>query len=480
MPEGSTSEELVGKIAVETGRNLLFLSPFIRPANISPNDWTFAAAWEAFIHLKEVSKIQRNLKKFVGDLKDDSYPSRFDALDFMTSAICKGSHLDEPEFYDARYFCVLDGIAHTIGQYVGRCAASVIEANRRLDLFRSSLWINTIRSHRSNPSVLGFLVEKAVLGYLSNIDVVMRLLDRNDLRHESVEVRTFKHGTEAATLSSAPVTLYIPEEFNYKAVDCVLRIIDRKHEKPSSQATRKSKRGTRGGGKKQDKKKKKNQKTSAAATAASSSSAATAVDPSSDPEVNDAEEKQSEEEEEQGDQNMTPADVISSSASAAAAAAPAAGAVSTIVTLLPIQVTIAASVSQSKRERSFRFFERRAAWLADFQEDPRAEIRLRFAFIVRRCAMQEAESAVAVDHDGIDQFQLSFFSLAAMDEQQQLDRAVDSPTPSAPKHNSPPRLQLAAATATTMAATAPAVAAAAAAATAAASALQPSAKVVFS
>jgi len=58
------AEDCVAKFAIETGRNLLFLSPFVRPTSVAPADWTFAAAWEAFLHLKEVSKVQRNLLDF--------------------------------------------------------------------------------------------------------------------------------------------------------------------------------------------------------------------------------------------------------------------------------------------------------------------------------------------------------------------------------------------------------------------------------
>lgn len=442
--EGSTEAELVVQVATETGRNLLFLSPFVRPADVLPAAWTFSAAWAAFLRLKEVSKIQRNLKEFVGALRDDSYPSRRDTMSFFTSAICKGSHLDQPSFYDARYFCVLDGVAQTVGQYVGRCAASVIESNRCMDLFRSSLWTNTIRAHRSNPSVLGFLAEKAVLGHLASIEVVARLLGRKDLLRERVEVRTFKHGTEAATLhSSAPVALYIPEEFNYRAVDCVLRIIDRGIEKPTAHPVRRSKRSawqqSRAGANK-----KKKLLATANVGAVSSPSVAIPAAPSDGEEEDDDEKKERGLKAEQADAAMGGSSSSGAASSSAAAPAAIAPAVTTTVTLLPIQVTIASCVSQSKRERSFRFFERRAAWYADFKDDPRTAIRFRFAFVVRRCAMQDAEDSIALEHDGeSDTFQLSFFPLAAIDEQ--LDRAVDSPagaTAAAAAHNSPPRLLL--------------------------------------
>ena len=419
MPEeGASEDECVAKIAIETGRNLLFLSPFIRPASIAPAEWTFAAAWEAFLQLKEVSKIQRNVKKFVGALSQDSgYPNRRDALAFMASAICKGSHLDQPEFYDARYFCVLDGIAHTVGQYVARCAATVIEANRRLDLFRESLWINTVRAHRGNPSVLGFLVEKAVLGFLSTNDVLSRLLGQPDLRSQRVEVRSFKRGTESSSLdSSSPVTLYIPEEFNYKAVDCVVRIIERRKVNHIAEPSRKSaRRLARPGAAPAPRKQQKH------AAAASVSSA---------PDDDDSEEPSA-------DGNMA-----SDDASSSAAACPIASEPSTVVTLLPVQVTIVESISAAKRARSLRFWEQRAAWLTDFQGDLNAQIRFRFAFVVRQCAMQADEPSVAIGHNGAESFQLSFFPLADVNEQ--LDRAVDSPAAAAAtQRTSPPKLKLA-------------------------------------
>jgi hypothetical protein len=432
--EGASADECVAKIAIETGRNLLFLSPFIRPASIAPAEWTFAAAWEAFLHLKEVSKIQRNLLDFADpsvvaqQLRAETAVPQI--LQFLVSAICRGSVVDRPWQYDARYFCVLDGVAQTVGQYVARCAATVIEANRRLDLFRQSLWINTVRAHRDNPSVLGFLVEKAVLGFLSTSEVLSHLLQQPDLRSQRVEVRTFKRGTESASLdSSAPVTLYIPEEFNYKAVDCVLRIIERRKVKAIAQPSRKSER--------------RSAPAPAAAASRKQPKHAAAASASSAPDDDDSDESSA-------DGNMA-SDDASSNAAACPAAAVAAAAVavpstasepSTVVTLLPVQVTIVESISAAKRARSLRFWEQRAAWLTDFQGDPSAQIRFRFALVVRQCAMQADEPSVAIGHNGAESFQLSFFPLAAVNEQ--LDRAVDSPaTAAATQRTSPPKLKLA-------------------------------------
>ena len=112
------------------------------------------------------------------------------------------------------------------------------------------------------------------------------------------------------------------------------------------------------------------------------------------------------------------------------------------MTLMLVQVTIAENISAARRARSLRFFEQRAAWCTDFQGDPSAQIRFRFAFVVRQCAMQVDEPSVIIDHQGTESFQLSFFSLAAVNEQ--LDRAVDSPgTAVATQRTSPPKLKLA-------------------------------------
>jgi hypothetical protein len=412
VDDGYSEGEQVAKIAVETGRNMLFLSPFIRPATAVPKDWTFAAAWGAFLRLKEVSKIHRNLKDFVGRLTSQSYPSRGDALDFMASAICGGSvQVDMPNFYDARYFCVLEGIACTIGQYISRCAASVMESQRRLDLFRDSLWINTIRLQRTNPSVLGFLVEKAVLGYMTLGEVVARVLHRPELRSQRVEVRSFKLGTEASSLTSANVlTLYIPEEFNYKAVDAVLRIVERRQEKPQAQPSRKSRRRSN--------ETPSNKRAKVATSAAAASSGAVR----------------------QGDTHPDEAEVEDETAVEHDPPT------TTTVTLVPLQITTTGSVSATKRAKSFRFFERRAAWLADFQDDARVTIHHRFAFIVRQCALEAEEPKVAFGHNEADGFfHLTFVPLAAINEQ--LDRAVDSPASSAAAaaaahQRSPPKLHL--------------------------------------
>lgn len=381
-----------------------------------------------------MSKIQRNLLDFadpsvVAQRQLHAETAVPQILQFLVSAICRGSVVDRPWQYDARYFCVLDGVAQTVGQYVARCAATVIEANRRLDLFRQSLWINTVRANRGNPSVLGFLVEKAVLGFLSTSDVLSHLLQQPDLRSQRVEVRTFKRGTESSSLdSSAPVTLYIPEEFNYKAVDCVVRIIERRKVKQVAQPSRKSARRSA------------EPDAAAAPRKQQKKHAAAAVSISSAPDDDDSDESNA-------DGTMASDDASSSAAacpsSTAAAAVPStASEPSTVVTLLPVQITIVESISAAKRARSLRFWEQRAAWLTDFQGDPSAQIRFHFAFIVRQCAMQADELSVAIDHNRADSFQLSFFPLAAVNEQ--LDRAVDSPgTAVATQRTSPPKLKLA-------------------------------------
>ncbi len=464
-PTGSTLSELETKISAETGRNMLFLSPFIRPTSQTENEWTWEAAWAAFLRVKEVRRVHQNLRDFTDKFAQASNVYMLSkSLNFMVTAICRAPHIDMPSYYDARYFCVMDGIARTVGQYVSRCAASVIEAHSRLDLFREGMWINSIRDHRGNPSVQGFLVEKAALSYLSTCEVVARVLRRPELRHERVAVRTFQRDTEASSLTSSHVvTLYIPEEFNYKAVDAVLRIVERVHEKTLPQPQRQSKRRKAYCGV---------EKVNPPAAAAASSSRAAAVpvdEGDDDVDVADGLRHKASAGirllNERGPGSAAAAfaaqagdadiDVQSSTSyggagvggtAASASARPSDRGVPwprTFITLIPIQITMAGTISQTKLDKSFRFFERRAAWTADFKDDASAHVDLRFAFVVRQCAMQADRAAVPVDRDGTSTFALSFISLATIDAQ--LDRAVDSPAAagaSAANSNSPPRLHL--------------------------------------
>jgi len=146
-------------------------------------------------------------------------------------------------YYDARYFYEKDGVGCTVSHYVDRCVYSVIESECQFDLLQDNRLLKCIRDSHDNPSVLGFLVEKAVISHLSNIQILAKVLNRRDLLHERVVVRKFGQGTEQSWLdSNATVALYIPEDFNYKAVDAVIRIIDRPVKKLLASPSRKSKR----------------------------------------------------------------------------------------------------------------------------------------------------------------------------------------------------------------------------------------------
>lgn len=161
-----------------------------------------------------------------------------------------------------------------------------------------------------------------------------------------------------------------PEEFNYRAVDAVLCIVERRQEKPQAQPKRKSKRTSSNPAA---------SKRAKLSAAAASSVAARHGDNALD---------ESEVENETDGELDRP---------------------TTTVTLVPLQITTTGTVSAAKRAKSFRFFERRAAWLADFKDDARVTIHHHFAFIVRQCAMQVEEPNVPFGHDVADgSFHLTF------------------------------------------------------------------------
>jgi hypothetical protein len=92
-----------------------------------------------------------------------------------------------------------------------------------LELYRNKEWITSI-SKSDNPTVKGFLVEKVVLGLLSQSTILSSLFgDQNVSSKCHVTIRVYTQGYESNSIdSSSPLTLYIPAQFNAKSIDCLL------------------------------------------------------------------------------------------------------------------------------------------------------------------------------------------------------------------------------------------------------------------
>ena len=248
----TTQQQIVDVIAQESGRNLLFLNAFLKQvqtpssslssASLAP-PWTLHQAYKQLSRVKEFGQLERSLRALL-DLRRAQFPETGleDSLQFMLKCVIKDTVADRPDLYDARYFYVTDDeqpspsavldptvalqrVGHTIGRFVDRAVAAMAREYKRPQLLSNHFWTASIARHVSNPSMLGFLVEQAVLSFLSD-DQVLRTMLRGvvDLPADVRPwVQLFDTDKEtSAIITDKDLVLYIPKSFNYPAVDAVL------------------------------------------------------------------------------------------------------------------------------------------------------------------------------------------------------------------------------------------------------------------
>ena len=251
-----TDQQVVDFMAVETHRNMLFLNAFLRqsPDGLSPSassslvpDWTLSQALVAFQEVKEVKAIDNSLRRVLNRLRQESRVE--ESLQFMLRCVSRSTLSNSmSDLYDAQYFYFTSGgslraaaasqvhqrvsstlVGHTIAHIVDRHVAGLVREYECTKLLTEQFWIASITDHAHNPIMLGFLVEQAVLSYLSD-DMVLR-----NLLHGIAAIPTdarplvqlFDESSERSALrSEEAVVLYIPKSFNYPAIDAVLRIIE--------------------------------------------------------------------------------------------------------------------------------------------------------------------------------------------------------------------------------------------------------------
>ena len=290
-----TDQQVVDFMAVEAGRNMLFLNAFLNPFHdvLSPSassssqfplprspsppppppalslppvapsptpstpsavpDWTLSRALVAFHQVKEVTTIDKSLRAVLNQLRKEYGEFRVkESLQFMLQCVSRSVLSNTmPDLYDARYFYVTSGeslrvasaaaasqvhqrtpsklVGHTIAHIVDRHVARLVREYNHAKLLTEQFWIASIIDHAHNPIMLGFLVEQAVLSYLSD-DLLLRTMLQGVVAIPAdarPSVQLFEEGAETSALrSEEAIVLYVPKSFNYPAVDAVLRIIE--------------------------------------------------------------------------------------------------------------------------------------------------------------------------------------------------------------------------------------------------------------
>ena len=352
-----TEQQVVDFMAVEAGRNMLFLNAFLNPfhdvsspsasSSSSVPDWTLSQALVAFHDVKEVKAIDKSLRAVLNRLRDVHGEYRVkESLQFMLQCVSRSVLSNTmPDLYDARYFYVTSGaslriasaaaasqvhqrtpsklVGHTIAHIVDRHVARLVREYHHAKLLTEQFWTVSITDHAHNPIMLGFLVEQAVLSYLSD-DLLLRTMLQGVVampKDARPSVQLFEEGAETSALrAEEAIVLYIPKSFNYPAVDAVLRVIERTGPAAPVIAV-----------KKQPSRASKHPQLPVVPTA------------------------------------PTPVKVT--------------------VTIIPIRITMRA-VDDAKRRRSLRFFDNRHRWTSDH---PDADIHYVFAFIGGAAGMQKED-----------------------------------------------------------------------------------------
>lgn len=124
----------------------------------------------------------------------------------------------DAELLDSRfYYRDTDGIGRCTSDLARKIGAKFLRRLSQLDSFITPEWLRRVEVHGSNPCVLGFIVERITIGHIITKGLV----------HAGDE---FQGGLKPVKFSSTPppvgsgdgAWVFIPEDFNYPAVDAVL------------------------------------------------------------------------------------------------------------------------------------------------------------------------------------------------------------------------------------------------------------------
>jgi hypothetical protein len=209
----SMDDDQLGRMRFGTGQVLLFLKAFTSPVH---HDNDFEKAWESFILQQEVVDMRRHLIDFSLEL---SLP-RETHIDMLKGCIMGYVKSDHNKYYDHRYLFV--GKSLKAGCICG--VASEIVAEILMDvnsgLFLECDWVQHCKVLHDNPPMKGFMAEKAVLAAMRKQGF--------HLPNVSIQIDShviFFTGKEAECLKSLENVLYVPDAFNYKAIDGLVRFI---------------------------------------------------------------------------------------------------------------------------------------------------------------------------------------------------------------------------------------------------------------
>jgi hypothetical protein len=123
--------------------------------------------------------------------------------------------------YDHRFFYVDDNDrCYYISGLVRDCMADYLFEKGRLEVFTNSSWIQCIKEFKNNPSVMGFMVEKACLSSIFKNGLIA---DTINFKPDSYKFFTSIKEINFS-MNEGPCTFYLPRRWNQKSIDGLITL----------------------------------------------------------------------------------------------------------------------------------------------------------------------------------------------------------------------------------------------------------------
>ena len=368
-----TQSDIHDKILAEAGGNLYFLQPFVCDDDeVLEAGWTWEKARKAFELSPQHSNAIKHLGEFINAVKDKRERLRSVLAMWLCCTRRSAVTVDDAQLYDARYFWVANGVGHTVCGLVDAFVLQEVEKQQDGDIsLTNNDFMHIIKTLTDNRSAQGFLVERSVLAFLRMPHVMRRLLGQLQFlptSHPNISVLHHKYFPAEPGGSIDPqfldatsrFALYIPQVFNFQAVDGVIRIIQppptlkREPQRRSNRQAAAKKAQASTDKKERDKDKSKKRKLSQK------------QQPRADKEEAEEEEEEAEEEEEEAEEEGEEKGEKGATGQRD-------------VTLIALQITLG-KVTAEKQRRTTRFFDTTRFWTHDI---PQARVTFALVYVVQ-------------------------------------------------------------------------------------------------
>ncbi|RGB41573.1 hypothetical protein C1646_739046 [Rhizophagus diaphanus] len=193
-----------------TGRNPLFLS-FLLSSKGSFED--------ARNHLNKllIENMQKLMVIFSNNVSESKWDLHIKLMSsFLTNSRPPTGYGDDD--YDHRFFYIKENCCYCTSGFIRNCMADYLYEKGKMEVFSDSSWIRCIKEFKRNPSVKGFMVEKACIASIYKNGL---MADTKNFKPD--EYKFFACIDEINfTLSEGLCTIHLPRYWNQKSIDLLL------------------------------------------------------------------------------------------------------------------------------------------------------------------------------------------------------------------------------------------------------------------